>query len=166
MNEHFTTTGKRRTAHLPNHKVDLSTKLNRLKLAWRSKENTNPNVTIHNVKKPLNLTPMQTKAKQLINKQQLPKRPPSQHKTKQRQAPTATKHDTFMERIAKKHPEILANNPPPMHFYLANRPFEAGNASYIEDRNRLEGCQQLFFNLTLKYNKKKKMLVNKNTNVH
>lgn len=136
-------TGKRRTAHLTILHVDLSQKLNRLKTSWKQKENNSPNAQ----QQPNLLTPMKTKAKdQIMKQQQKPTtKANNQQSNKSKRATPRTNREKFLERRAAKHPEIIAQHAPPMTFYHANRPFESRQASYTEDRQRLEGCHQLFY---------------------
>lgn len=142
MSECAIPTGKRRTAHLAILHVDLSNRINHLKQIWKKMEHetTTPQPS------PNRLTPMQHKAKEQIDQQQRnrPSMAPRKRTTQQNKI-TKTKHQKFIERRAKKHPEIIPLHSPPMNFYLPNRPFESRQATYTEDRQRLEGCHQLLF---------------------
>lgn len=169
MNEHDIPNGKKRTAFLPLLQVDLTAKLNRLKLALKATKKAN---TKDKQKQPLttlNLTPMQIIAKEKISREQTPinrptqkrssrdqtsKKGPNQQRTKQHEI-TKSAHERFLKQRAKKHPEINPYHAPPMDFYYANRPFESRTAIYTEDKNRLEGCHQIYHNQTLTYKSNK-----------
>lgn len=149
-NENYTPAPvKKRTAHLPLLQVNLQHKLQRLKTIWKDFEKTPPAKQINN------LTPMQAKAQDRIKNQQNsnPAKPITQKPKPNR--PKKTSHQKFIERRAKKHPEIIAQHAPPIHFYHANRPFESRPASYLEDKNRLEGCHHLVFKFENKNNNNK-----------
>lgn len=143
MSDYTYTTGKRRTAHLNILHVDLSQRINHLKHIWKKMETTQAQIQ----PAPNSLSPMQQTAKNQIKQQQTPKRSKPKKVEKQIQR---TKHQKFIERRAKKHPEIITLHSPPMNFYQKNRPFESRPASYTEDRQRLEGCHQLLFKLEQK----------------
>lgn len=139
MSDYEIPTGKRRTAHLPAHHIDLRQKLNHLKTMWKPKEHSSPNI-----QQPQNsLTPMRNKAKELIIKQQQTSITTNHHSNKPKRPTITTNREKFLERRAAKHPETITQHAPPMTFYYANRSFESRQAYLTEDRQRLEGCHQL-----------------------
>lgn len=159
MSECTIPTGKRRTAHLALLHVDLNDRINHLKQIWKQMEHK----TTKSQPSPNRLTPMQHKAKEQIAQQQRNQPTKTPHKrTTQHNKIRKTTHQKFIERRAKKHPEIIPLHAPPMNFYQPNRPFESRQATYTEDRQRLEGCHQLLFQME---NKQTKTLLLKHKNI-
>lgn len=160
--------GKKRTAHLPILQVDLRSKLQRLKTRWKESKEANLNPRAPST----HLSLMKQKAKELISKQQLRTPAKQQQPARVRKLPLRrtkavgkTQHQKFMQRLAKKHPEIIALHAPPMTFYHPNRSFESRPALRTEETFRREEIHRLCakyhvgFMIRKKYNVKDKIAI-------
>jgi hypothetical protein len=85
---------------------------------------------------------MQTTAKDQIIQQQ---RTPEQKAKSRRKPGTSTKrYRQPAKKRTNKHPERIADNPPPIHFYQPNRPFESRSATKHEEGIIAEGLFELY----------------------